>query len=66
MSEYGASRVREKLVWQHSVPPLLAAYDAIFQRIGSRTAPMHDDRRETGHKELGDSKELGVANDGGR
>jgi glycosyltransferase involved in cell wall biosynthesis len=30
MSRYGAKRVREKLVWQHSVPPLLAAYDAIF------------------------------------
>ena len=33
MSEYGAARVREKLVWQHSVPPLLEAYDAIFARI---------------------------------
>jgi glycosyltransferase involved in cell wall biosynthesis len=30
MARYGAQRVREKLVWQHSVPPLLAAYDAIF------------------------------------
>jgi glycosyltransferase involved in cell wall biosynthesis len=30
MAQYGAQRVREKLVWQHSVPPLLAAYDAIF------------------------------------
>ncbi len=33
MSEYGSTRVREKLVWQHSVPPLLAAYDAIFGRF---------------------------------
>jgi glycosyltransferase involved in cell wall biosynthesis len=30
MSRYGSRRVREKLVWQHSVAPLLAAYDAIF------------------------------------
>jgi glycosyltransferase involved in cell wall biosynthesis len=30
MAHYGAERVREKLVWQHSVPPLLAAYDTIF------------------------------------
>jgi glycosyltransferase involved in cell wall biosynthesis len=30
MSRYGARRVHEKLVWQHSVPPLLAAYDAVF------------------------------------
>ena len=33
MSEYGSHRVREKLVWQHSVPPLLTAYDAIFGRF---------------------------------
>jgi glycosyltransferase involved in cell wall biosynthesis len=33
MSRYGAARVREKLVWQHSVPPLLAAYEAIFARL---------------------------------
>jgi glycosyltransferase involved in cell wall biosynthesis len=32
MSQYGSRRVREELVWQHSVPPLLAAYDAIFAR----------------------------------
>jgi glycosyltransferase involved in cell wall biosynthesis len=40
MSRYGAERVREKLAWQHSVPPLLAAYDAIFARAQplSRTA----------------------------
>lgn len=33
MSEYGSHRVRESLVWQHSVPPLLTAYDAIFGRF---------------------------------
>ena len=31
MSEFGARRVRENLVWQHSVPPLLAAYDRVFR-----------------------------------
>ena len=31
MAQYGAQRVREKLAWQHSIPPLLAAYDAIFR-----------------------------------
>ena len=31
MAAFGAERVREKLVWQHSVPPLLAAYDRIFR-----------------------------------
>ena len=36
MSRYGAERVRQKLVWQHSVPPLLAAYDAIFARLPQR------------------------------
>jgi glycosyltransferase involved in cell wall biosynthesis len=36
MSAYGAARVREKLVWQHSIPPLLAAYDAIFRRVAKR------------------------------
>jgi glycosyltransferase involved in cell wall biosynthesis len=55
MSEYGASRVREKLVWQHSVPPLLAAYDAVFRPLEAGTAPVRDG-----------SKKLGVANDGGR
>jgi glycosyltransferase involved in cell wall biosynthesis len=37
MARYGAERVREKLAWQHSVPPLLAAYDAIF--APARTLP---------------------------
>jgi glycosyltransferase involved in cell wall biosynthesis len=54
MSEYGASRVREKLVWQHSVPPLLAAYNAIFRRAERGTALAEG------------SKKLGVANDSGR
>jgi glycosyltransferase involved in cell wall biosynthesis len=36
MSRYGAERVREKLVWQHSVPFLLAAYDAIFAPLPQR------------------------------
>lgn len=36
MSRCGAERVRQKLVWQHSVPPLLAAYDAIFARLPQR------------------------------
>ena len=36
MSRCGAARVRQKLVWQHSVPPLLAAYDAIFARLPQR------------------------------
>ncbi|MPY74211.1 MAG: glycosyltransferase [Alphaproteobacteria bacterium] len=56
MSEYGAKRVREKLVWQHSVPPLLAAYDAIFRRFfaGRAAAPAEG------------NKQLGVAKDSGR
>jgi glycosyltransferase involved in cell wall biosynthesis len=56
MSEYGAKRVREKLVWQHSIPPLLAAYDAIFRRFAAdrATAPREGNER------------LGVAKDGGR
>ena len=50
MSEYGAKRVRGKLVWQHSIPPLLAAYEAIFRRVaaepagGHWPAPNHDSR----------------------
>jgi glycosyltransferase involved in cell wall biosynthesis len=53
MARYGAGRVRTKLAWQHSVPPLLAAYDALFARAqvsarrgwSARPAPAHDDRR---------------------
>jgi glycosyltransferase involved in cell wall biosynthesis len=41
MSRYGADRVRGKLVWQHSVPPLLAAYDAIFAHAQSWNAKRH-------------------------
>ncbi|MEJ7810905.1 MAG: glycosyltransferase family 4 protein [Gemmatimonadaceae bacterium] len=32
LSRRGQERVREELAWEYSVPPLLAAYDAIFQR----------------------------------
>jgi glycosyltransferase involved in cell wall biosynthesis len=32
MARCGAERVRTKLAWQHSVPPLLAAYEALFAR----------------------------------
>jgi glycosyltransferase involved in cell wall biosynthesis len=41
MSDYGAKRVREKLVWQHSVPPLLEAYERIpaaVRRVGHSAA----------------------------
>jgi glycosyltransferase involved in cell wall biosynthesis len=38
MAQYGAQRVREKLVWQHSIPPLLAAYDAIFAPSSAQVA----------------------------
>jgi glycosyltransferase involved in cell wall biosynthesis len=41
MSRHGAARVREKLVWQHSVPSLLAAYEAAFgaARTAAAAAP---------------------------
>lgn len=32
MGETGRKRVLEKLSWQHSVPPLLAAYDRVFAK----------------------------------
>ena len=38
MSRCGAERVRQELVWQHSVPPLVAAYDTIFARLPQRVA----------------------------
>jgi glycosyltransferase involved in cell wall biosynthesis len=39
MAQYGVHRVRDQLVWQHSVPHLLGAYDAIFPpRPAARTA----------------------------
>ena len=56
MSDYGAERVREKLVWQHSVPPLLAAYDAIFRRFAAGQAAQPS----------GEDKRLGMAKDGSR
>ncbi len=34
MGRLGRARVQEALSWAHSVPPLLAAYDRIFARIG--------------------------------
>jgi len=43
MSAYGAQRLRDKLAWQHSVPPLLAAYDRIF----TPTAPQNRRARTT-------------------
>jgi glycosyltransferase involved in cell wall biosynthesis len=30
MSEYGAKRLREELAWEHSIPPLVAAYERIL------------------------------------
>ena len=45
MSAYGAKRVRDKLVWQHSVPPLLAAYDAVFRRSHTAVALKRDGGR---------------------
>jgi glycosyltransferase involved in cell wall biosynthesis len=39
MSRHGAERVRRQLVWQHSVPPLLAAYDAAFASSPAGTRP---------------------------
>lgn len=56
MSEYGSKRVREKLVWQHSIPPLLAAYDAIFRRVSMGRAGTAEGR----------NKPLGVAKNSGR
>lgn len=52
MAQCGAKRVREKLVWQHSVPSLLAAYEAIFTPSSvpvaawrSKSAPAWSDGR---------------------
>jgi hypothetical protein len=45
MARHGAERVRRQLVWQHSVPSLLAAYDAVFASspVGTRTmTAIHD------------------------
>ena len=47
MSQYGAQRVREKLVWQHSIPCLLAAYKAIFTPMRSLTKTVHSDAKGT-------------------
>ena len=47
MSQYGAQRVREKLVWQHSIPCLLAAYEAIFTPMRPLTKTVHSDAKGT-------------------
>ena len=36
MGEAGRARVLEHLSWEHSVPPLLAAYDRAFAKMGRR------------------------------
>jgi glycosyltransferase involved in cell wall biosynthesis len=33
MSDYGKARVRSVLLWENSIPQLLAAYDHLFQRL---------------------------------
>ena len=45
MSRYGAQRVREKLVWQHSIPSLLAAYEAVFTPMRPLTKTAHRDAK---------------------
>lgn len=47
MSDYGAQRVRENLVWQHSVPPLLAAYDRIFRSRAAEPGTQMQDETDT-------------------
>jgi glycosyltransferase involved in cell wall biosynthesis len=32
MSMYGRQRVRDKLSWEHEVPKLIAAYEALFKQ----------------------------------
>jgi glycosyltransferase involved in cell wall biosynthesis len=36
MADFGQRRLRESLAWEHSVPVLLGAYDALFAGAGSR------------------------------
>jgi glycosyltransferase involved in cell wall biosynthesis len=38
MSEFGQRRLRDHLAWEHSVPVLLGAYDALFAPIRPRPA----------------------------
>jgi len=51
MADYGRKRVRDKLVWQHSEPPLLAAYDQLFQRqkVLGKSAANKKDKEITIH-----------------
>lgn len=34
MGEFGRDRVEKELEWNHEVPKLLAAYDAVFEKLG--------------------------------
>jgi glycosyltransferase involved in cell wall biosynthesis len=47
MSRYGGQRVREKLVWQHSIPYLLTAYEAIFTPLQPLTKTVQKDAKGT-------------------
>jgi glycosyltransferase involved in cell wall biosynthesis len=47
MSRYGAQRVREKLVWQHSIPNLLTAYEAIFTPMQALPKTVQKDAKGT-------------------
>ncbi|MGI9616005.1 MAG: glycosyltransferase [Acidimicrobiales bacterium] len=38
MGTVGTSRVRDKLAWEHSRAPLLAAYDAVAGRLPGSTS----------------------------
>jgi glycosyltransferase involved in cell wall biosynthesis len=38
MADFGQRRLRESLAWEHSVPVLLGAYDALFAPAGSTQA----------------------------
>jgi glycosyltransferase involved in cell wall biosynthesis len=60
MSRCGAERVRENLAWQYSVPPLLAAYEAIFARVPRSVTS----RRSFRHKRVRSSG-TGAAADAG-
>jgi glycosyltransferase involved in cell wall biosynthesis len=35
----GRARLLERFTWEHSVPPLLAAYDRAFEKMGRAAAP---------------------------
>jgi glycosyltransferase involved in cell wall biosynthesis len=42
MGAYGRKRVRDALAWEYSEPPLLAAYEQVFEQRSARPA-----RRQT-------------------